>query len=75
MGIVISTVVDNICTKCDGTGKYPSYITCYSCHGTGYYYSVQGSFIDIFERIKYVTYLWKSDYRGIQINCNSSKRI
>lgn len=48
MGIVLSTIVNNKCTTCDGTGKYPSYRNCYDCHGTGYIYSVYGSFRGMF---------------------------
>jgi len=55
MGIIISNVIDNMCTTCDGIGKYPSYRTCYDCHGTGYYYSIKGSFIDMLNNIKHVS--------------------
>jgi RecJ-like exonuclease len=44
MGKVLSTVVDNICIACEGTGRYPSFRYCYHCHGTGYIYSVYGNF-------------------------------
>ena len=39
MGKILSTIVDNICNTCDGSGKYPSYRDCFDCYGTGYIYS------------------------------------
>ena len=29
MGMILSTVMDNKCIVCRGTGKYPSYRDCY----------------------------------------------
>ena len=40
MGIILSRIVDNKCLWCEGTGKYPIYLTCYLCSGTGYRYSL-----------------------------------
>ena len=66
MGMVLSTMIDNMCDTCDGLGKYPIYRTCYNCHGTGYYYSVQGTFIDVYEKMKNVSFSGKFDNRRVQ---------
>ena len=42
MGLLLSTVVENICVACRGTGKYPAYRQCENCHGSGYCFSIRG---------------------------------
>jgi len=54
MGMILSTVIDNKCLVCGGTGKYPSYRNCYECHGTGYIYSTTGTFINMYTKLKNV---------------------
>lgn len=72
MGIILSKVIDNVCGTCDGLGKYPMYRTCYVCHGTGYIYSVQGTFIDMYQSIKDVVIKknglrWKYDNTRLEV--------
>lgn len=64
--MVLSSMIDNMCTTCDGLGKYPMYRDCYECHGTGYIYSLQGTFINIYEKIKDVSFGRKFNNRRIQ---------
>jgi DnaJ-class molecular chaperone len=47
MGAFLSTVIDNKCNTCNGSGKYPSYRDCYDCYGTGNIYSFQGAFYSL----------------------------
>ena len=44
MGIILSYIYCNICSTCNGSGKYPSYRECYDCRGTGFEYSVRRGF-------------------------------
>lgn len=64
--MVLSRMIDNMCTTCDGLGKYPMYRTCYDCHGTGYYYSVKGTFIDMYEKINNVSTRRRLNHRRLQ---------
>jgi DnaJ-class molecular chaperone len=61
MGVILTTVVDNKCTCCQGTGKYPSYMYCYTCQGTGYNYSLRRSLYEMKENIheRYINYRLK----------------
>jgi DnaJ-class molecular chaperone len=49
---MLSTVFDNKCVCCSGTGKYLNYSICYLCNGTGYNYSIRRSFYELKENIQ-----------------------
>lgn len=57
MGMVLSLVIDNRCTTCDGIGSYPSYRGCYECHGTGYYYSIKRSILEAIDKTTTISFI------------------
>lgn len=67
MGGILSVIKDNSCTVCCGTGKYPSYVKCYKCYGTGKNNSIRKSLYSFKEKLEEVYFSYRiSPYKSLE---------
>ena len=66
MGSFISVIKDNNCHVCSGSGKYPSYVKCYKCYGTGRNNSIRKSLYSVKENIEVYFNYRMNPYKSLE---------